>query len=67
MAARENADAQDRLSAIVANVEWHGLAGTYAAASMVGLGAGAMRAPLAPLDDETRERMRAICCPDTPR
>lgn len=64
MAARENADAQDRLSAIAANVEWHGLAGTYAAASMVGLGAGVMRAPLTRLDEETAERMRAICCPD---
>ena len=62
-AARTNADAQDRLTAIASNVEWHGVAGTYAAASMVGLEAGSMRAPLASLDKDTSEKMRAVCCP----
>jgi dihydrodipicolinate synthase/N-acetylneuraminate lyase len=62
-AARVNADAQDRLTAIASNVEWHGVAGTYAAASMVGLEAGSMRLPLVRLDDATAEKMRAVCCP----
>lgn len=62
-AAREDADAQDRLSSIASNVEWHGLAGTYAAAEMVGLRAGTMRPPLAQMDAQEREEMRAICCP----
>ena len=63
VAARINADAQDRLTAIASNVEWHGIAGTYAAASMVGLEAGSMRLPLVRLDGETSEQMRAVCCP----
>lgn len=63
VAARTNADAQDRLTAIASNVEWHGVAGTYAAASMVGLDAGSMRLPLVRLDEETSEQMRAVCCP----
>lgn len=62
-AAREDAVAQDRLSSIASNVEWHGLAGTYAAASMVGLRAGTMRPPLIDMSDEEREAMRAVCCP----
>lgn len=62
-AARENSDAQDRLSSIASNVEWHGLAGTYAAADMVGLRTGTMRPPLAELDLEEREDMREVCCP----
>jgi dihydrodipicolinate synthase/N-acetylneuraminate lyase len=61
--AREDADAQDRLTSIASNVEWHGLAGTYAAAEMVGLRAGTMRPPLAQMDAQEREDMRAICCP----
>ena len=62
-AARENSDAQDRLSSIASNVEWHGLAGTYAAADMVGLRSGTMRPPLVELDVEEREDMREVCCP----
>lgn len=62
-AAREDADAQDRLSSIASNVEWHGLAGTYAAAEMVGLRAGTMRPPLIEMAAEEREDMRAVCCP----
>jgi dihydrodipicolinate synthase/N-acetylneuraminate lyase len=62
-AARENSDAQDRLSSIASNVEWHGLAGTYAAADMVGLRTGTMRPPLVELDAEEREDMREVCCP----
>lgn len=62
-AAREDADAQDQLSSIASNVEWHGLAGTYAAAAMVGLHAGAMRLPLVEMSTERREAMRAVCCP----
>ena len=62
-AARTDLDAQDRLSAISATVERHGLAGTYAAAEMEGLAPGTMRAPLVALDDETREEMRELCCP----
>ena len=62
-AAREDADAQDRLSSIASNVEWHGLAGTYAAAGMVGLRTGTMRPPLAEMVAEQREDMRAVCCP----
>lgn len=62
-AARESADAQDRLSSIASNVEWHGLAGTYAAAGMVGLRTGTMRAPLIEMAAEQREAMRAVCCP----
>lgn len=62
-AARENADAQDRLSSIASNVEWHGLAGTYAAAEMVGLRTGTMRPPLIAMTAEQREAMRAVCCP----
>ena len=63
VAAREDADAQDRLSSIASNVEWHGLAGTYAAASMVGLRVGTMRPPLVAMSTEQREAMRAVCCP----
>lgn len=62
-AARENADAQDRLSSIASNVEWHGLAGTYAAAEMVGLHTGTMRPPLIQMGAQEREDMRAVCCP----
>lgn len=62
-AAREDAEAQDRLSSIASNVEWHGLAGTYAAAAMVGLHAGSMRPPLVGMSTEQREAMRAVCCP----
>ena len=62
-AARESADAQDRLSSIASNVEWHGLAGTYAAAGMVGLRTGTMRAPLIEMAADQREAMRAVCCP----
>ncbi|MFV9672022.1 MAG: dihydrodipicolinate synthase family protein, partial [Acidimicrobiia bacterium] len=62
-AARTDLDAQDRLSAISATVEHHGLAGTYAAAEMEGLVPGTMRAPLKALDAETREEVRQLCCP----
>ena len=62
-AARDDANAQDRLSSIASNVEWHGLAGTYAAAAMVGLRAGTMRPPLVAMPVEEREDMRAVCCP----
>lgn len=62
-AARSDLDAQDRLSAISATVEHHGLAGTYAAAEMEGLVPGTMRAPLKALDAGTREEMRLLCCP----
>ena len=62
-AARDDADAQDRLSSIASNVEWHGLAGTYAAAEMVGLRPGTMRPPLIEMATEEREDMRAVCCP----
>ncbi len=61
--ARTDLDAQDRLSAISATVERHGLAGTYAAAEMEGLIAGTMRAPLKALNTEDREEMRQLCCP----
>jgi dihydrodipicolinate synthase/N-acetylneuraminate lyase len=63
---RENADTQDALSAIASNVEWHGLAGTYAAAEMVGLEPGTMRSPLVGMSPEDRDEMRAICCPKVP-
>ncbi len=66
MAARESADAQDSLSALASNVEWHGLAGTYAAAEMVGLRPGTMRSPLAEVSAEDRDEMRAVCCPKAP-
>ena len=62
-AARESADAQDRLSSVASNVEWHGLAGTHAAAGMVGLRTGTMRAPLIEMAADQREAMRAVCCP----
>lgn len=62
-AAREDAEAQDRLSSIASNVEWHGLAGTYAAAEMVGLRTGTMRPPLIAMPAAEREDMRAVCCP----
>lgn len=62
-AARTDLDAQDRLSAVAATVERHGLAGTYAAAEMEGLNPGTMRLPLVPLDGEAREEMRQLCCP----
>ncbi len=62
-AARMDLDAQDRLSAVSATVERHGLAGTYAAAEMEGLSPGTMRAPLKALDSEAREEMRQLCCP----
>jgi len=62
-AARDDADAQDRLSSLASNVEWHGLAGTYAAAEMVGLHPGTMRPPLIEMAAEEREDMRAVCCP----
>jgi len=62
-AARDDADAQDRLSSIASNVEWHGLAGTYAAAEMVGLRPGTMRPPLIEMAAKEREDMRAVCCP----
>lgn len=66
MAAREDADAQDALSAIASNVEWHGLAGTYAAAEMVGLQPGTMRPPLVEMGANDRDEMRAVCCPEPP-
>ena len=66
MAARESAAAQDALSAVSSNVEWHGLAGTYAAAAMVGLRPGTMRPPLIEMRIEEREEMRAVCCPQPP-
>lgn len=62
-AARTDLDAQDRLSAVAATVERHGLAGTYAAAELEGLIPGTMRAPLVALDTDTREEMRQLCCP----
>jgi len=62
-AARTDLDAQDRLSAVSATVERHGLAGTYAAAEMEGLVPGTMRAPLVALNAEAREVMRQLCCP----
>ncbi len=66
MAATEDADAQDALSAVASNVEWHGLAGTYAAAELVGLNPGTMRAPLTEMSAEDRDEMRAVCCPKPP-
>ena len=66
MAARASADAQDALSAIASNVEWHGLAGTYAAAQMVGLRPGTMRPPLVEMSAEDRDELRAVCCPKVP-
>ena len=62
--ARDDPDAQDRLSAISATVERHGLAGTYAAAAMEGLIPGTMRSPLEELGDGDREEIRRICRPD---
>lgn len=62
-AARTDLDVQDRLSAVSATVERHGLAGTYAAAEMEGLIPGTMRSPLEPLNAEDREEMRRLCCP----
>ena len=62
-AARDDLDAQDRLSAVSATVERHGLAGTYATAEMEGLMPGTMRAPLVALDADVREEMRQLCCP----
>lgn len=62
-AARSDLDTQDRLSAVSATVEHHGLAGTYAAAEMEGLVPGTMRAPLKALDAGMREEMRLLCCP----
>ncbi len=62
-AARTDLDAQDRLSAVSATVERHGLAGTYAAAEMEGLSPGTMRSPLEELNAEAREEMRQLCCP----
>ena len=62
-AARTDLDVQDRLSAVAATVERHGLAGTYAAAEMEGLKPGTMRAPLVALDPVAREEMRQLCCP----
>ncbi|MEA3502176.1 MAG: dihydrodipicolinate synthase family protein [Actinomycetota bacterium] len=61
--ARTDLDAQDRLSAVSATVERHGLAGTYAAAEMEGLSPGMLRAPLEALNAEDREEMRQLCCP----
>ncbi len=61
--ARTDLDAQDRLSAVSATVERHGLAGTYAAAEMEGLTPGTMRAPLKALIAADREEMRELCCP----
>ena len=66
MEAQESADAQDALTSVASNVEWHGLAGTYAAAEMVGLEPGKMRAPLIELSSEDRDEMRAVCCPKVP-
>ena len=66
MAARESADAQDALTAVSSNVEWHGLAGTYAAARLVGLRPGTMRPPLVEMGAEERDEMRAVCCPQPP-
>jgi dihydrodipicolinate synthase/N-acetylneuraminate lyase len=63
IAALGSADAQDALSAVSSNVEWHGLAGTYAAAEMVGLQPGTMRPPLVEMSAEDRDEMRAVCCP----
>jgi 4-hydroxy-2-oxoglutarate aldolase len=62
-AARTDLDAQDRLSAVAATVERHGVAGTYAAAEMEGLMPGTMRLPLAPLETGAREEMGELCCP----
>jgi len=62
-AAQEDVAAQQRLTEIAASVERHGLAGTYAAAELVGLEPGTMRAPLVPLDPSEREALRARCCP----
>jgi len=64
-AARADAGAQERLTAAAAAVEGHGLAGTYAAAELVGLVPGTMRAPLVPLDAGVREALREDCCPST--
>ncbi len=61
--ARTDLDAQDRLSAISATVERHGIAGTYAAAEMEGFNPGTMRSPLETLNAENREEMRQLCCP----
>jgi dihydrodipicolinate synthase/N-acetylneuraminate lyase len=64
-AARTDAAAQEKLTAAAASVEGHGLAGTYAAAELVGLVPGTMRAPLVPLDAATRAALRMDCCPAT--
>lgn len=54
LAARQDAQAQQRLTTITSVVEPSGVAGTKAAAQIAGLEAGHMRRPLLPLDDTTR-------------
>lgn len=64
-AARVDNDVQERLTAMTRNVEQHGIAGTYAAADLVGLSPGTMREPLRPLNDDERSVLRSHCCPNS--
>jgi len=57
LAARQDVQAQQRLTAITSVVEAFGVAGTKAAAQMAGLVAGHMRKPLLPVDEQTRTRI----------
>ncbi|MGI9642087.1 MAG: dihydrodipicolinate synthase family protein [Acidimicrobiia bacterium] len=52
LAARQDAQAQQRLSAVSSVVEAYGVAGSKAAAQISGLEAGHMRRPLTPVDEE---------------
>jgi dihydrodipicolinate synthase/N-acetylneuraminate lyase len=63
--ARIDAAAQPALTAAAGAVERYGLAGTYAAAELVGLEPGTMRAPLVALDEDDRQTIRSACCPGT--
>jgi len=63
VASRSDAAAQRGLAAAAGSVERHGLAGTYAAAGLVGLTPGTMRAPLAPLAPDEIAALRSDCCP----
>ncbi|HZJ48220.1 MAG TPA: dihydrodipicolinate synthase family protein [Acidimicrobiia bacterium] len=64
-AARADVDAQEALTTVAGSVERLGLAGTYAAAELVGLAPGTMRAPLVALSAGEREELRTTCCPAT--
>ena len=59
LAIDQDASAQRRLTDVSSAVERYGVAGTKAAAGMVGLEAGQMRRPLLPLDDPAIAEVRA--------